>query len=75
MRIERNGNSVVVDTPYHPGFPQSAKALGGKWDPAARIWRFDSRDEERVRVLVSTIFGDPDEPQVRHSRLKAGACS
>lgn len=64
IQIVRDGESVAVYTPYCRAFIDRARELGGRWDPSARAWRFDHRDETRVRGLVAEIFGDPDEPRV-----------
>ena len=62
--IRKEGSNLAVETPYHPAFPSAAKAIGGRWDPDRRVWRFDLRDEERVRALLIDLFGDPAEPRV-----------
>lgn len=48
---------VIVNAPYHPNFPTGAKRLGGKWNPAEKVWVFDLRDEDRVRELCNQIYG------------------
>lgn len=56
-------NRVIAQTPYHPSLPAKARALGGKWDPARKVWTFDARDEERVREMVRAIYGtDGSQP-------------
>lgn len=59
ISINHSGESIEVDSPYHSDFPASAKALGGRWTGSA--WRFDARDESRVRELIARTYGvDPD---------------
>jgi len=70
VSVRREGSTVAVETPYHPTWPPSARSLGGRWDPDRRVWRFDARDEERVRALIAELFGNPDEPRVT-VRIKA----
>lgn len=56
-----NGKAAVAAvTPYHPAFPQAAKALGGKWGTTpngTKAWLFDARDEEAVRDLCRRVYG------------------
>jgi hypothetical protein len=51
------GPPVTVRSPYHPDWPQRAKALGGQWDPGSKTWRFDPRDLDRVREALLDIYG------------------
>lgn len=57
VTITRNDDRVTIDAPYHPEFPRKAKAIGGKWSPAQRVWAFDARDEGAVRNLATEIYG------------------
>lgn len=56
------GGDVALATPYHPDLPTKAKALGGRWNPEARVWVFDLRDEERVRALAREVYGTDGTP-------------
>lgn len=57
IEIQIDSEGLRVRTPYHPEFPERARAIGGRWDPASRVWRFDPRDEARVRAILTDIFG------------------
>lgn len=57
--VTANGVTKAV-TPYHPDFPSSARALGGRW--VAPTWLFDQRDEQRVRDLCIDIWGTDGQP-------------
>lgn len=46
-----------VETPYSAAFVTAARGLGGKWDATAKVWRFDPRDEARVRAAVLDCYG------------------
>lgn len=61
VRIERQGNTVVLCAPYHPDLPARARQLGGKFDGYAKSWAFDGRDEARVRALAREIYGTDGE--------------
>lgn len=61
VRIERQGNSVILSAPYHPDLPARARQLGGKFDGYTKSWTFDSRDEARVRALAREIYGTDGE--------------
>jgi len=62
IKIDINGASLTVTSPYHPDFPKRARSLGGKW--AAPKWVFDVRDEPRVRALCREVYGDDGETPV-----------
>jgi hypothetical protein len=56
--------SVVTDqgitslvAPYNPSLGARARELGGRWNAAAKAWRFDPRDEPQVRALARELFG------------------
>lgn len=43
--------------PYNAGLPAKARLIGGRWDAGTKSWRFDARDEQRVRALAQSIYG------------------
>ena len=50
------GSPIVVTTPnYHPDFVAAAKRLNGRFVDGK--WRFDHRDEERVRFACAQVWG------------------
>lgn len=57
IRVTRSVTEVVLCSPYHPDVPAAARKLGGKWDAATKSWRFDVRDESRVRELCRNVYG------------------
>lgn len=59
--VRRDGERLIVRSPYHPDFPTGAKKLGGRWKSDA--WVFDARDEERVRALCVEVYGEDGTPQ------------
>lgn len=48
-RVELIGGHVVLISPCNEELPDRARQLGGKWDASERRWKFDARDEARVR--------------------------
>lgn len=58
VTTEITDGKIKVSSPYHPEFPKAARRLGGKWDGASKTWRFDARDEERVRELCREVYGE-----------------
>lgn len=66
VTVTNDGATIAVESPYNAGFVAQAKSVGGKWDGQA--WRFDPRDEARVRALLKDIYGtdgsDADQPGV-----------
>lgn len=73
-----NGTSVLkLTSDYHPSMAPKAKAIGGRWHTETKSWRFDPRDEQRVRDLCLSVYGiDPFEPPTElvtvHLPLRAG---
>lgn len=60
---DKTGKFVMVVAPYHPDLVRECRALNGKWQPGNTSWVFDGRDEDRVRQMVTDIFGtDGKEP-------------
>lgn len=55
IKITNENGKVSLFAPYHPDMPARAKAVGGKWLGGA--WRFDPRDEQRIRDLATEIYG------------------
>jgi hypothetical protein len=55
-------NTVTLTAPYNPDLPARARALGGKFERATKAWRFDARDEGRVRELARDIYGTDGRP-------------
>lgn len=57
ITITQEGDRIAVATPYHPTFVDDARALGGRWDRARRVWMFDARDAEHVAAVCERVFG------------------
>jgi hypothetical protein len=57
IKIQVEGNFIKAFSPYHPTLIDRAKALNGKWDSEEKCWKFDYRDESRVRALYKKIYG------------------
>lgn len=57
VAVTTKGDRIAVESPYHPDWPSRARDLGGRWNPSARVWTFDQRDEARVREAVTEIYG------------------
>ncbi|PPJ13714.1 hypothetical protein [Nocardia cyriacigeorgica] len=58
------GSEVEVEAPYDRRFHDAADELGGTLTSDGEAWRFSRNDEERVRQLCSTVFGeDPNTTQ------------
>jgi len=58
VRVLTEGGRLAVAAPYHPAFPDRARALGGRWDPRRFVWTFDAREEAAVRAVLVDIFGE-----------------
>lgn len=62
IAVRKIGEQLHVFTPYHPDFRRRAPRLGGKFDSGS--WRFDPRDEERVRKALRDVYGTDGEDSV-----------
>lgn len=62
VRIETFASTTYLISPYNPDLPARAKAIGGRWDAGRKAWKFDSRDEDRVRDLARAIYGTDGSP-------------
>ncbi|MGW8558149.1 hypothetical protein [Streptomyces tubercidicus] len=60
VTITTDNGKTYVDSPYHPGWPEEARNLGGRW--SGGVWSFDARDEERVKALARRIYGTDGTP-------------
>jgi hypothetical protein len=55
VSVIKSGSELFVDTPYNSRFVKAAKDMGGKWNGGN--WKFDARDEQRVRELCMATYG------------------
>lgn len=63
VKIEIHDGILTLSSPYSSALPPKAKALGGRFDGATKSWRFDPRDEARVRELAREIYGTDGTPE------------
>lgn len=66
---------AILASPYNADVPPKAKAIGGRWHPATKTWRFDARDEDRVLDLARSVYGTDgreDSDDVVTVRVKVG---
>lgn len=64
VEIRVTEEEVAVDSPYDRSFISEAKNIGGRWDAGRKVWKFDPRDEDRVRDICMEIYGeDGREPE------------
>ena len=61
VEMKDGTKKIKLSAPYHPGLPDKAKAIGGRWSSERKAWYFDERDEERVRKLAQEIYGTRGE--------------
>lgn len=60
IKITTEGGTTILESPYHPDLPPAARKLGGRF--AGGVWRFDGRDEQRVRDLAREVYGTDGTP-------------
>ena len=84
VKIEKEGDTIFVASPFNKEFVAGARNLSGKWLPAkwhepdckpVGAWCFDARDESSVRKLCMDVYGSDglivDQVDVRVT-LEAG---
>lgn len=54
--VVKSDRIIQVTSRHHPDLAREAKALGGVW--TGDSWAFDITQEEAVRNLYLTIFGE-----------------
>jgi len=80
VTITTTDTQIAVVAPYNPEFVDAARRIAGKWHAADKSWRFDIRDEARVRELCQTIYGSDGRTQdlvtvrVRFEKAAAVRC-
>ncbi len=57
VKITVKDNRITTDTPYNAGYVKAAKALGGRWNAADKVWQFDAGVEDRVRAAMIEAYG------------------
>lgn len=62
IKVETQGERLVVQAPFHPDLPAKSRDLGGRWDARQTAWTFDVRDEAAVREMLVSIFGTDGSP-------------
>jgi excisionase family DNA binding protein len=62
VTVTTENGKTSVTSPYDTEFVAKAKTIGGKWDGPSKAWKFDSRDEQRVRDLCREIYGTDGNP-------------
>ncbi len=54
---------VTLKAPFNADLAPAARDIGGWWVASAKVWRFDLRDESRVRNLCREIYGSDGSPE------------
>lgn len=62
IKLETQGEKLIVKAPFHPEMSPKARDLGGKWDSKQSVWTFDPRDEQAVREMLIALFGTDGSP-------------
>jgi len=57
IKVTQNQNKVIVESPYNYQFVKAARAAGGQWDKAARVWVFEDEGIDIIRDLVRRHYG------------------
>ncbi len=69
MKITRDENKISVQSPYHPDLPKAAKNIGGKWNPSDKSWSFGEQDEQRVKELYLSVYGEWPEDDAEIAKV------
>jgi hypothetical protein len=56
VRVSQRHATLIVSAPYDPRFVVGAKKLGGRWDPAARVWSVPLAERAQLRTLLVEVY-------------------
>ena len=66
MTVTQSHAVLIVTASYDARFVTGAKKLGGRWDPASRVWSVPLGERAALRKLLLDTYktdgGLPDEP-------------
>lgn len=57
IKIKTTKTTVTLHSHYTPGISKKARALGGRFDNTTKTWKFDIREETKVRALAMSEYG------------------
>lgn len=55
------GDWCYCQSPYHVGFCEAARKLGGFWDSSRKQWRFQALQENHAIEICLDFFGECNE--------------
>lgn len=61
ITVTTTDKTTTVHAPYHPDLPRPARAIGGDHKGNGK-WVFDQRDDQRVRDLLTEVYGTDGTP-------------
>ena len=63
MKIEINGESAIVWTPYNADFVRRIKTIGGaRWDASQKAWKIPANTIDDCRAIMQEVYGETDLP-------------
>ena len=57
VKISVDDGKVFVKSPYHPRWPEQARAIGGSWHANTKLWVFDASRLDKVQALAVEVYG------------------
>lgn len=57
-RVKKEGESILLFSPYSRKFVDVCKKIGGTWLPLTRAWKFQAIQENQVIDICLDFFGE-----------------
>ena len=57
INIIKSGDKVSATTPYDKTYIKRVKEIGGKWDPAKKVWTVTDDKEQELRQIILDVYG------------------
>lgn len=71
IKITNASGQILAATPYNSRFIEGAHKLSGRWDAAAKAWRFDPLARNGLLSLLKDVYGYVEGGQVVTACLTA----
>lgn len=57
INIIKSSDKVSAETPYNKTYIKMIKEIGGKWDPANKVWIVPTDKEQDLRKILLDVYG------------------
>lgn len=70
IQIVKNGDKVLATTPYNKVYIKLVKEIGGKWDPANKVWTVPTDKEQELRQILFNVYGWEEQSAEETLRIR-----